>query len=128
MKLKPSFNRISISLIEDISKHNAKQYKSFICTNSAAQIERFHNIFEDLKAAIQYIPEIKSLREGFIDHDLKLTCYTDHQIFSRFHGYKIKQGFTKDQALSLKVLRELQSGDYVTHLDYGVGRFAGLEK
>lgn len=124
----PSFNKNFNLLIEDISKHNAKQYKSFICTNSAAQIERFHNIFEDLKAAIQYIPEIKSLREGFIDHDLKLTCYTDHQIFSRFHGYKIKQGFTKDQALSLKVLRELQSGDYVTHLDYGVGRFAGLEK
>lgn len=124
----PSFNKNFNLLIEDIRALNQKNYKCFICTNSTAQVERFHNIFEDLKADIEYVPEVKSIREGFIDHDLKIACYTDHQIFSRFHGYKIKQGFTKDQALSLKVLRELQPGDYVTHLDYGIGRFAGLEK
>jgi transcription-repair coupling factor (superfamily II helicase) len=124
----PSFNKNFNLLIEDIKNLNQKNYHCFICTNSTAQIERFYNIFEDLKADIQYIPEVKSIREGFIDHDLKIACYTDHQIFSRFHGYKIKQGFTKDQALSLKVLKELQPGDFVTHMDYGVGRFAGLEK
>ncbi len=123
-----SFNKNFNLLIENIGKLNQKNYNCFLCTNSAAQIERFYNIFEDLKADIHYFPEIKSLREGFVDHDLKIACYTDHQIFSRFHGYKIKQGYTKDQALSLKVLRELQAGDFVTHLDYGVGRFAGLEK
>ncbi len=124
----PSFNKNFNLLIEDIQSLNQKKYHVFICTNSATQVERFHNIFSDLKAEIEYIPEVKSIREGFIDHDLKIACYTDHQIFSRFHGYKVKQGFTKDQALSLKVLRELQPGDFVTHMDYGVGRFAGLEK
>ncbi|MBK9722930.1 MAG: transcription-repair coupling factor [Saprospiraceae bacterium] len=124
----PSFNKNFNLLIEDIRALNLKNYSCFICTNSTAQIERFYNIFEDLKADIKYFPELKSIREGFIDHDLKIACYTDHQIFSRFHGYKIKQGYTKDQALSLKVLRELQAGDFVTHMDYGVGRFAGLEK
>lgn len=124
----PSFNKNFNLLIEDIRALNQKDYKCFICTNSIAQMERFHNIFEDLKADLKYVPEVKSIREGFIDHHMKIACYTDHQIFSRFHGYKIKQGFTKDQALSLSVLRELQPGDFVTHMDYGIGRFAGLEK
>jgi transcription-repair coupling factor (superfamily II helicase) len=124
----PSFNKNFNLLIENIQSLNKDRYQVFLCTNSATQVERFHNIFSDLKAEIEYVPEVKSLREGFIDHDLKIACYTDHQIFSRFHGYKIKQGFTKDQAISLKVLRELQPGDFVTHMDYGIGRFAGLEK
>lgn len=124
----PSFNKNFNLLIEEIRKLNEKKYPCFLFTNSAAQIERFHNIFEDLKAEVQYFPEVRSIREGFIDHNMKIACFTDHQIFSRFHGYRHKQGFSKDQSLSLKVLRELQPGDYVTHMDYGVGRFAGLEK
>ncbi|MBK9109332.1 MAG: transcription-repair coupling factor [Saprospiraceae bacterium] len=124
----PSFNKNFQLVIQNLETLQAKEYSCFLLTNSSAQIERFYNIFEDLKANVRYFPEVRSLREGFIDHDLKLACYTDHQIFSRFHGFKIKQGFTKDQSLSLKVLRELQPGDYVTHMDYGIGRFAGLEK
>ncbi|MBK8954379.1 MAG: transcription-repair coupling factor [Saprospiraceae bacterium] len=124
----PSFNKNFQLLIQNLESLNAKTYSCYLMTNSSAQIERFYNIFEDLKAQVQYVPEVRSMREGFIDHDLKLACYTDHQIFSRFHGFKLKQGFTKDQSLSLKILRELQPGDYVTHMDYGIGRFAGLEK
>lgn len=124
----PSFNKNFNLLIEEIGKLNEKNYPCFLFTNSVAQIERFHNIFEDLKADVKYFPEVRSIREGFIDHDMRIACFTDHQIFSRFHGYNKKQGFSKDQSLSLKVLRELQPGDFVTHMDYGVGRFAGLEK
>ena len=124
----PSFNKNFKLVIEDLKSLEEKNYTSFLFTNSPAQIERFHNIFEDLKAEVNYFAEVKSFREGFIDDDLKIACYTDHQIFARFHGYKIKQGFSKDQAVTLKMLRELHPGDFVTHLDHGVGRYAGLEK
>ena len=86
------------------------------------------HIIENLKRKINYFDEVKSFKKGFIDDYLKIACYTDHQIFARFHGYKIKQGFSKDQAVTLKMLRELHPGDFVTHLDHGVGRYAGLEK
>lgn len=69
-----------------------------------------------------------SLREGFIDEQLKIVCYTDHQIFVRFHKYHVKEKFSKSKALTLKELKSLKSGDYVTHVDYGIGRFAGMEK
>jgi len=124
----PSFNKNFNLLIQNLESFNDKNYRCFLLTNSAAQVERFHNIFEDLKTNVRYFPEVLSLKEGFIDHELKIVCYTDHQIFARFHGYKLRQGYTKDQAISLKMLRDLQPGDYVTHLDYGIGRFAGLEK
>ncbi|MDQ3141761.1 MAG: transcription-repair coupling factor [Bacteroidota bacterium] len=127
-KPQPNFNKNFTLLIEDLKQLHEKKYYPFICTNSKAQIERFYNIFEDLKADTYFHPELKSLREGFIDEDLKIAVYTDHQIFSRFHGYKAKNNFTRDQAISLKLLKELQTGDYVTHIDHGIGRFAGLEK
>ncbi len=124
----PSFNKNFNLLIEHIHQLNEKQYSCFICTASSAQVERFHNIFQDLKAEIVYFPEVRSIREGFVDHDMRIACYTDHQIFSRFHGHRARQSYTRDQALSIRMLGELQPGDYVTHMDYGIGRFAGLEK
>ncbi len=124
----PSFNKNFQYLIEDIRTLQEKNYTCVLFTNSSAQIERFYNIFEDLKANIQILAEVKSMREGFIDDEMKIACYTDHQIFGRFHGYKLKQGFSRDQAIHLKMLRELQTGDFVTHIDHGVGRYAGLEK
>ena len=69
-----------------------------------------------------------TLARGFVDLDLKIACYTDHQIFERFHKYKLRRGFTKDQAINLRMLRELRPGDFVTHLDHGIGRYSGLEK
>lgn len=124
----PSFNKNFQLLIADLKLLEEEGFQTFIFTNSASQIERFYNIFDDLKAEVKYIAEIKSFREGFIDDDMKIACYTDHQIFARFHGYKIKQAYSKDQAFTLKTLRELHPGDYVTHIDHGVGRYAGLEK
>jgi transcription-repair coupling factor (superfamily II helicase) len=96
--------------------------------DNAKQLERLHSIFVDLKAEIQVIPIPASIHEGFIDDDLKSVCYTDHQIFQRYHKYKVKQAFSKNKALTLKTLRELQPGDYVTHIDHGVGVYSGLQK
>lgn len=127
-KPQPSINKNFNILIEIIKDFNEKNIIPYICTSNVQQIERFYRIFEDLKADIQFQPALISIREGVIDADLKLACFTDHQIFSRFHGFKLKQGFSAEQAVSLKVLRELQPGDFVSHLDHGIGRFAGLEK
>lgn len=127
-KPQPSINKNFNLLIESLNDFDSKGFTNYICTSNSKQIERFYNIFEDLKADVHFQSAIVSLREGFIDEDLKLACFTDHQIFARFHGYKIKQGLNSNQAVSLKILRELQPGDYVTHLDHGIGRFAGLEK
>ena len=68
-----------------------------------------------------------SLHEGFIDHDLKFVCYTDHQIFNRYHRFRLKKNYSKSEAISLKEIYALRPGDYITHIDHGVGRFGGLE-
>lgn len=81
-----------------------------------------------MKADVPFVPIYISIHEGFIDRDLKLACYTDHQVFERYHRYQLKQGFSSSKAISLKLLRELKPGDFVTHIDHGVGTYSGLEK
>ncbi len=123
-----SFNKNFSLLIEDM-KHKEKQgFTNYLFTDSGRQIERFYKIFEDLDAQLDFHPVNKAIHAGFVDRQLNIACYTDHQIFERFHKYKLKKGFTKEQAMSLKMLRELQPGDFVTHIDHGVGRYSGLEK
>ena len=123
-----SFNKNFSLLIEDM-KHKEKQgFTNYLFTDSSRQIERFYKIFEDLDAQLDFHPVNKAIHAGFVDRQLNIACYTDHQIFERFHKYKLKKGFTKEQAMSLKMLRELQPGDFVTHIDHGVGRYSGLEK
>ncbi|MFX4489900.1 hypothetical protein ABTA82_19820, partial [Acinetobacter baumannii] len=80
------------------------------------QLERLHSIFNDLQTDIQFVPIGTGIHEGFIDHTIKIVCYTDHQIFQRYHKYKVKQAYNKNKALTLKTLRDLQPGDYVTHI------------
>ncbi|MBK9270226.1 MAG: transcription-repair coupling factor [Saprospiraceae bacterium] len=127
-KPQPSIHKNFNLLIELIKDLNEKKFQVYICTNTSQQIERFYKIFEDLKAQIEFTPVLISIREGFIDDEMKLVCFTDHQIFSRYHASKTRKKFSGDQASSIKLLRELQSGDFVSHLDHGIGRFAGLEK
>ena len=79
-------------------------------------------------ARLYWTPVNIGLHQGFIDDDLKLACYTDHQIFNRYHKYNLRQGFSRDKALLIKTLRELKPGDFVTHIDHGVGVYSGLEK
>jgi len=127
-KEQPSFNRQFERLIQDLKNWEAKQYQLHIFSDSAKQLERLQSIFDDLAAGVVFHPHTHAIHEGFIDHDLKLVCYTDHQIFQRYHKYKVKQAYSKNKALTLRTLRELQPGDFVTHIDHGVGVFSGLQK
>ena len=127
-KEQPAFNRQFDLLIKNLKEYEQKNYNIFIFAEQPKQLERLHIIFTDLKAEIQVTPIPVSIHEGFIDDDLKLVCYTDHQVFQRYHKYKVKQAFNKNKALTLKTLRELQPGDYVTHIDHGVGVYSGLQK
>ncbi len=127
-KEQPAFNRQFDILIKNLQGFEANKYNIFIFADQAKQLERLHSIFTDLKAEIQLTPIPVSIHEGFIDDDLKLVCYTDHQVFQRYHKYKVKQAFSKNKALTLKTLRELQPGDYVSHIDHGVGVYSGLQK
>jgi len=124
----PAFNRQFKLLIENLKSYETKKYNVFIFAENPRQLERLHSIFADQNTEINFVPIPVSIHEGFIDHDLKIVCYTDHEIFQRYHKYRIKQSFSKNKALTLKMLRELQPGDYVTHIDHGVGVFSGLEK
>ena len=124
----PSFNKQFDMLIEDLRQNQKNGIVNYLFTESAKQIERFYSIFEDLKADVQFHPIQVSIDQGFIDEELKIACYTDHQIFQRYHTYRMRQKYSREQALNIKLLKELQPGDFVTHIDHGVGRFSGLEK
>ncbi|WP_367177696.1 transcription-repair coupling factor [Hydrotalea sp.] len=124
----PSFNRQFNLLMQNLSAFETEGYTIYIFSDQTKQLERLHSIFSDLSSKIKFVPVPISIHEGFIDHELKVVCYTDHQIFQRYHKYKIKQAYSKSKALTLKILRELQPGDYVTHIDHGVGTFSGLQK
>ncbi len=128
IKEQPAFNRNFDLLIKNLAAYEAKKYNIYIFAENPKQLERLHTIFTDLKAEIQVTPIPTSIHEGFIDDDLKCVCYTDHQIFQRYHKYKVKQAFNKNKALTLKMLRELQPGDFITHIDHGVGVYSGLQK
>ena len=127
-KPQPSFNKNFDLLIRHLHENQAAGYETFIFSENAKQFERLGKIFSDLKAKVQWSPVETAIHEGFIDEDLKLACLTDHQIFQRFHQYKLRTGFSKEQALNVRLLRELQPGDYVTHIDHGIGKFSGLQK
>ncbi|MDP1844728.1 MAG: transcription-repair coupling factor [Sediminibacterium sp.] len=127
-KPQPSFNRQFDLLIKDLKFHEAQGYNIYLFAEQVKQLERINSIFADLSTEIQFVPIGTSIHEGFIDHSLKLLCYTDHQIFQRYHKYKVKQAYNKNKALTLKTLRDLQPGDFVTHIDHGVGTYSGLQK
>jgi len=124
----PAFNRQFDLLIGDLKTLEAKKFTLYLFAENPRQLERLHTIFEDLKAEIPFTPIAHSIHEGFIDEDLKIACFTDHQIFQRYHKYKVKQAYNKNKAITLRTLRELQPGDYVTHIDHGVGVYSGLQK
>ncbi len=124
----PSFNKQFELLIENLNENTTNNIKNFLFCDNEKQAKRFHDIFEDVDKKVQYETVVTPLYQGFIDKDLKIACYTDHQIFERYHKFRLKSGFTKKQALSLKELTNLEIGDYVTHIDHGIGKFGGLQK
>ncbi len=124
----PVFNRNFNLLIGDLQKRIVSKYVAYIFAENPKQLERLRSIFEDLNAGVSFVPVATSISKGFIDHEKKIIAYTDHQIFQRYHKYKVKQAYNKGKALTLRALRELQPGDYVTHIDHGVGVYSGLQK
>ena len=127
-KPQPSFNKNFDLLTKDLVQRKKDGYTNLIFSNQPKQIDRLDQIFADTESEVEFSPIFIALHEGFISPQNKLVCYTDHQLFERFHRFKLKEGFRQaKQALTLKELYNLQSGDYVTHVDHGVGKFSGLE-
>jgi len=129
----PAFNKNFDLLINDLGKKTAAGFSNFILSDNPKQTERLFTIFEDIQAdnpkagEASFKPINLSLSAGFVDDDIKLLCYTDHQIFNRYHRFRLREGFGRKESLSIKELHDLQAGDFVTHIDHGVGRFDGLQ-
>ncbi len=124
----PSFNKNFELLAQDLYDHQVQGFSNFITADVPRQTERLKGIFEEINAQLNFQSVDFALRQGFIDSNQNILCYTDHQIFERFHRYRAKEKFTKSKALTLRELQTLQPGDFVTHIDYGIAKFAGLEK
>ncbi|MGO4905481.1 transcription-repair coupling factor [Flavobacterium sp. W20_MBD1_R3] len=130
----PSFNKQFDLLLNNLNENHFNGYKNHLFCSSDAQVKRFHDIFKTLDEANsenirkQYHTVVLPLYQGFIDEENQITCYTDHQIFERYHKFNIKNGYSKKQNITLKELTTLSVGDYVTHIDHGIGRFGGLQK
>ena len=116
------FERLAAALLDN----QTAGIQNIICSESPRQLERLDVIFNEINTSIQFKPLQISLREGFVDSQTQVAFYPDHQLFDRFNRFKEKNKFSKSKALTLKELRSLQVGDFVTHVDYGIGRFAGL--
>ena len=125
----PSFHKNFELLANTLDENDMSGYTNVIVAESPKQLDRLHAIFEEIDPiAAKFLGMNASLRAGFVDRNLKLACYTDHQIFERFHRFKLKDKQSRSKALTLKELNTLQTGDFVTHVDHGIGRFAGLVK
>lgn len=124
----PSFNKNFELLAADLLEHQSQGFGNFIAAEQPRQVERLHGIFEEIHPEIKFQSLEFSLWKGFVDPLVKIVCYTDHQIFERFYKYRQKEKFSKSKALTFRDLQTLQPGDFVTHIDYGIGKFAGLEK
>jgi transcription-repair coupling factor (superfamily II helicase) len=125
----PSFNKNFDLLAADIASHTEQGYTTCILTENPAQIERLRAIFASTgKDGIRFDFLPLTLHEGFIDHNLRVCCYTDHQLFERYHRVAMQRKVEKSDRLTLQELSSLQVGDYVVHIDHGIGMFGGLVK
>jgi transcription-repair coupling factor (superfamily II helicase) len=130
----PSFNKQFDLLLNNLNDNHFNGYKNYLFCSNDAQAKRFHDIFESIDEANhesirkQYHTITLPIYQGFIDEEHQIACYTDHQIFERYHKFSIKNGYSKKQTITLKELTTLSVGDYVTHIDHGIGKFGGLQK
>ncbi len=127
-KPQPSFNKQFNLLINDLNEHHKAGFTNYIFCANEQQAKRFHEIFEDADTEVHYETVVFPLYKGFVDVEQKLVCYTDHEIFERYHKFRLKNGYAKKQAITLRELNKLEIGDYVTHMDHGIGKFGGLQK
>jgi transcription-repair coupling factor (superfamily II helicase) len=124
----PSFNKNFELLANNLQEQQDKGLSNFVASDQGKQLDRLRGIFEEVNPDLVFQPLEFALRLGFVDHNTKIVCYTDHQIFERFHRYRAKEKFSKSKALTFRELQALTPGDFVTHIDYGICKFAGLEK
>ncbi|QXP73113.1 transcription-repair coupling factor [Tenacibaculum sp. AHE15PA] len=124
----PSFNKKFDLLIQNFNEFSAKGFTNYIFCSNDKQAQRFHDIFDDNEAEVSYETIVFPLYQGFVDLENKIVCYTDHQIFERYYKFRLKNGYEKKQSITLQELTKLEIGDYVTHIDHGIGKFAGLQK
>ncbi len=125
----PKFNKNFNLLADDIADNALRGYTTHILSENKAQLERLENIFHQIGRSQLFVQPIAvTLHEGFIDHELKLCLYTDHQIFDRYQRYRINGEIKRDEQMTVAELNQLRPGDYVVHIDHGVGRFDGLVK
>jgi transcription-repair coupling factor (superfamily II helicase) len=124
----PSFNKNFDLLTTKLIANKKDGYRSFIISESEVQEERLKEIFSETGPEAEFTPLLLNLHQGFTDHDLKISVYTDHQIFDRYHKFRIRGFFTRRDSMTVRELTDLNPGDYVVHVDHGIGRFGGLEK
>jgi transcription-repair coupling factor (superfamily II helicase) len=124
----PSFNKNFDMLVGSLVENEKKGWLNIIASESDKQIDRLERIFQELDPTLKVQSLMIGLRAGFEDKMQQLVCYTDHQIFERYHRYKTKTKTSKSKSITLRELKTLHPGDFIVHIDYGVGRFAGLEK
>jgi len=126
--LQPVFNKNFDLLAENLMGHQNNGYTNYILSTNVSQTDRLRAIFDDKGLNVKFTPVDFTVHEGFIDHELKICCYTDHQIFERYHRFEIKSRKAERDSLTFKELNKLHQGDYVVHVDHGIGKFVGLVK
>ena len=125
----PKFNKNFEMLADDMIRNALRGYDTYILSENKAQVERLENIFHQIGRGQAVVRSLSTtLHEGFVDNDLKLCLYTDHQIYDRYQRYRINGEIRRDEQMTVAELNQLRPGDYVVHIDHGVGRFDGLVK
>lgn len=124
----PPFNKKFDMLVTHLNENKDKGYRNTIFCSNNLQAKRFHDIFDEMEDDVHYQTEVLPIYEGFEDTEIQWACLTDHQIFERYHKYQLKSDKRKKEALSLKELTQMEIGDYVTHIDHGIGTFGGLQR
>ena len=124
----PAFNKKFDLLVSHLNKNKEQDYENILFCSNKQQAKRFNDIFEDMEEKVSYKTEVLAIYMGFEDFEAKIACFSDHQIFERYHKYRLKSDHRKKEALNLKELTQMEVGDYITHIDHGIGRFGGLQR
>ena len=124
----PAFNKQFDLLITHLNCNHDDGFENTLFCSNEQQTKRFHDIFQELEKTVHYKTKVLSIFEGFEDLEAKRACFSDHQIFERYHKYQLKSDSARKQALNLKELTQMEVGDYVTHIDHGIGTFGGLQR
>ena len=129
MTEQPAFNKNFDMIASNLIANNKNGYVNMIVSGQATQLERLYDIFSDREDEVPYKPIPMELSQGFVDKGLKILVYTDHQLFDRYHRFKLRENFRRSkEALTIKELMALEVGDFVVHIDHGIGQFSGLHK